>query len=426
MSASMPHASSYFVTLLTFLVAFPATTSRADLVRLKNGGELRGEVEKGAGTNDTTLVIETLSGVVVTLARVDVEFVTYRRRVFEEYETRARLTPRELEPQWELAVWCRENGLLDQRDHHLEQVVEFDPDHAEARRLLRHVQHRGEWMPQEEAMRAQGYVKYRNRYVTPQELALIEKTAADREAEKQWYADVRRIASGLEHRSLKRRQSAAAELQAIDDPYAVPALVKNFADSPNAVLRMAFVNVLGRIPGGSPVGPLVDRALHDGDYEIRYRALNVITPERGEAAVPLLVRSLKSSDNNVVRRAANGLARYGGESIVPQLIEALVTRHEYRVAKPTTSGTIGFRSDGGPAGQGNVVLPPELQAMVQSGAIVQTPQYNPHARVKWVTVKPHIQNAEVHTALVKLTGEDFGYDERTWRLWWGSRKSAGS
>ena len=33
------------------------------------------------------------------------------------------------------------------------------------------------------------------------------------------------------------------------------------------------------------------------------------------------------------------------------------------------------------------------------------------------------QNVEVLAALRKLTHEDFGYDKRTWLLWWSSHKS---
>ncbi len=416
-----------FVATLLALAAIPLATCSADLVRLRNGGEIRGEVDKGAGTTDTTLSIETLSGVVVTVERADVEFVTYRRLVVEEYETRARLAADDLDSQWALAQWCRENGLLDERVRHLERVVEFDPDHEEARRLLRHVKFRGEWTTQEAAMRAQGYVKYRNRYITPQELELIQKTDLQRETEKKWYADVRRVVSGLEHRSTRRRAAALAELEAITDPAAVPALVKNFASAEHAAVRMVYVNVLGSIAGPAPIAPLVDRVLKDADYEVRYRALNLIGEERAEAAVPLLARSLKSDDNNVVRRAANGLARYGGQSVVPHLIDALVTQHKYKVAKRSTAGTLGFRSDGsGMTNPGQLSLPLELQAMMRNGAIVQTPQSNPHARVKWVTVKADVRNTEVHTALVKLTGQDFGYNERTWTLWWASRKSGGT
>ena len=39
-----------------------------------------------------------------------------------------------------------------------------------------------------------------------------------------------------------------------------------------------------------------------------------------------------------------------------------------------------------------------------------------------VHVKYDLQNAEVLSALKKLTGESFGFDKRTWRLWWLAQK----
>jgi HEAT repeat protein len=414
------------VALIVALAGVAAAPVRADLVRLRNGGEIRGEVDKSEGVDGPTVTIESLSGIVVTVPRDEVEFVTYRRLVVEEYETRDRHTPHEVAAQWELAEWCKQQGLVAERERHLERVVELETDHAEARKALRHVRQDGVWMSREESMRRQGYVEYRRRWITPEELALIEQTEAERDAEQEWYANVRRLVIGLEHRSPQRRQEAVAELSLIADPHAVPALVKNLAEHENKAVRLLYVNVLGNVPGGAGVGPLVDRSLYDANYEVRYRAVNVLVEENRPAAAGLYVQSLKSDDNQVVRRAANALARFGGEQVVPDLVDALVTRHEYRVAQQSTGDTLGFRTDGGGmVNPGQTSLPPDLQALAQSGgAIVRTPT-NPHARVKWVNVKYDVRNAEVLTALVKLTGQDFGYDERTWRLWWASKKNLG-
>lgn len=421
---------------LLVLVATGPSSARADLIRLSNGGELHGVVDRDASTGATggigtavptegDIVIETLSGLVVTVDRADVAFVTFRRRVVEEYEFRARRTPREVEPQRELADWCHANALTDERDRHLEVIVELAPDDRDARERLRHVQHNGEWMSRDEQMQKQGYVKHRNRWVTRQELALIEKTDAEREAERTWYAEVKRMAAGLRHRSLQRRQESLVELSRIEDPHAIPALIRNFAEHGDRSVRMLFVDILGNVPGGAAVGPLVQRSLYDPDYEVRYQSLNRIGEERGPAAVGMFVAALDSDDNQIVRRAASALGRFGGEQIVPDLVDALVTRHEYRVAQKTMNGTMGFRADGsGMVNPGQLAVSPELAATIQQGAIVHTPG-SPHARVKWVRVKYDHRNEEVHAALVKLTGEDFGYDERTWRLWWASKKNGG-
>lgn len=408
--------------------------AHADLVRLVNGGEVRGVVERSdtiptTSTVRTTVptgdvVVETLSGLVVTLDRRDVEFITFRRRVVEEYESLARHTPREVEAQRELADWCHDNGLVDERNQHLEVLVELAPDDVEARTTLRHVKYNDEWMTREESMARQGYVRHRNRWVTQQELALIEKTEAERDTERQWASTIRRLVIAM--RSPRRQQEVLAELAAIDDPLAVPALVRTFADHTDRSVRMIYVDVLANIPGPAPVEPLVQRSLRDADPQVRFAAMNHIEGTRGPIAVPMFANALKSDDNQVVRRAASAIARFGGEEVVPQLADALVTRHEYRVAQRTTSGSMGFNTDGsGMVNPGKLSVSPEMAAMIQQGAVV-LPSQNPVGKVRWVRVKYDHRNAEVHDALVKLTGRDFGYDERTWRLWWGSRKANGS
>ena len=55
-----------------------------------------------------------------------------------------------MEGQWKLAEWCHEHGLPDQRKTHLQRVIELDPDHVEARRLLGYSKIDGKWMTQEE------------------------------------------------------------------------------------------------------------------------------------------------------------------------------------------------------------------------------------------------------------------------------------
>ena len=54
--------------------------------------------------------------------------------------------------------------------------------------------------------------------------------------------------------------------------------------------------------------------------------------------------------------------------------------------------------------------------------IVNTPNQPPKPKRKMVVKRDH-QNAEVLTALQRITGKNFGYDERTWRLWWNAEKS---
>ena len=401
-----------------------AAVARADLIRLKNGGEVRGTVDRKIGVNADPVVIETLSGATVSVERRHIDFVTRRPLKVEEYETRARATPNTVEAQWELAEWCRENGLSSQRNEHLEQVLRLDPDHEKAHYGLGHTNENGEWVSRDEIMESQGYVKHKGRWITPQELEILEKSKAELDAEREWYPKVRLWLGWLNGRHEERRRDGLTELKKIDDPHAVAALARNLRDDPNKELRALYVEILGNISGSKPVGPLVAQSLQDVDYEIRYAALNAIEPDLYPVAMPLYLRELKNKLNVTVCRAAAALERVGDESVIPALIEALVTTHHYKVQVPDQSSTYSFRSDGGAAtGTDQLGLTPEMQALVASGqAYVQVARPIPK-RMRQVVIARDHQNAEVLTALQKLTGQSFGYDERSWKLWLAAQKS---
>ena len=58
------------------------------------------------------------------------------------------------------------------------------------------------------------------------------------------------------------------------------------------------------------------------------------------------------------------------------------------------------------------------------GAIVLN-NTSPNIPKKTVLVKVDHWNQDVLASLQKITKRDFGYDERTWHLWWVAEKTAG-
>lgn len=414
------------------------SVAAADVIRLTNGGELRGTIsgteqspdETQRSANDGPVSIKTLSGATVVVDRDQIEFATRRPVILEHYEVRAQQTADTVEAQWALAEWCREHNLESERKVHLERVIELDPDHEKAHHALGHTKHNGEWTTRDAVMKAQGYVKYKGRYVTPQELEIIKKSAAERKAEQAWYPKVRLWQTWLTGRDPDRRNLGLANLKAINDPDAVTALAHFLSDDSNKAVRGLYVKILGQIPGIEPVAALVKQSLFDADYEVRYQALNALSPEQYEAAMPLYVRALQDEKNAVVVRAADALRRIGDERAVPNLIDALVTTHRYQIRVPSSNQfNLGFGTNGTFANPGQVPLPPDVEAALRTGQLPQgvivlppqVPTLPQKARV--VTVERTYKNSEVLSALKTLTGKSFGYDERTWRLWWASQKS---
>jgi len=401
-------------------------TAHSDLIRLKSGGEVRGQIQRKAGTSlKAPVTIVTLTGSRLIVDRADIEFVTRRSLKIEEFETRFRAAPDTVEAQWALAEWCRQNLLRTQRQTVLKRVIELQPDHEAAHRALEHQWHDGKWFTRDAWMESQGYVKYRSKYVTVQELELLKKTRQELVEEREWSKKIRLWHTWLNGRNQKRSAVALAELQQVDSPQAVSGLRRNFWEDKNPHVRSLYVQILSQIPGTSPVSALVEQSLHDPEYEIRYAALNGIADEHAAQARELFVRALRHDSNAVVCRAGIGLQRVGDQSVVLALIDAVVTRHRYRVRVPE-SNSISVNKDG-TAATGTQALPVELQAAIRSGqfpngVVVQgTPE--PVVRTRIVQVVQDHRNEEVHTALRKLTGKNFGFDKRTWRLWWTAYKN---
>jgi hypothetical protein len=409
------------------LVAMLATQARADLIRLNNGGEIRGSVQHKtdlAGRTEVSIV--TLTGARIVVSRSDIEFVTPRSIELEIYESRVRTLPDTIEAHWELAEWCRQNKLTRQRTEQLEAVLALDPDHEAAHKALRHTFHNGEWLSQEELMRSRGYIRHKNRWVTQQELDLIEKSAAEREAEQKWYGKIRLWAGWLTGRHPERRQEAIANLTALSDSDAVPAMQQFLAQHENPDVRLLCVRVLARLPGLKPLRPLVERSLDDEESTIRSEAIAGLSPDQHEGAIELYLSALTHDLNVVVRRAALALRSIGTQAEVDELIDALVTEHRYKVTVKIQDQSYAVGSDGSIGMAQGTMLPPEVEGALRTGqlpygAVVIPPRSA--VRTKTITVKRAEQNPEVRETLKQLTGQDFGYDQRTWHLWWAAQQT---
>lgn len=417
-----------FLLLLTTCASLmPATCSsvRADMIKLKNGGELRGELRRdGNVLTDPVVDIKTIYGSRVRVERTDIEFLTTRSQKVERYETRLRRTPQTVSDLWDLAEWCRTNGMMTERNDNLNQILELDPDHEPAHKALKHVRRDGQWMTRDEWKRSQGYVKHRGRYITTQELELIEKTSAERERESKWYKKVKVWHARLRDNSPQKRQTALDNLRDIDTDDAVAAVAYHLHNDNDRNVRLLMVELLAKLPGKKPIKPLVEQSLQDVELEIRRTSLESIPQDRAELAMAYYIQALRNSYNRTVQRAAAALASFGDPRVAPYLIEALVTTHRYKVRVRDNSGRVSFNANGGFSQNGSG-LPPEVELRLRAGQYpngVIIDRSNEIQITKVVNVTRQHQNAEVLKALQTLTEQSFGYDQRTWRLWWTSQQ----
>jgi len=413
----------------------------ADIVKLKNGGEVRG-VLKGSisagrpgsrlesrqhGKANSLVRIETIRGTVVEIDRHEIEFVSRRRLAVEIYETKAAKTPETVEDQLKLANWCRKNKLLRQNKIHLRKVIELDPNHALARRSLGYQRVSGGWMTRDEIFRSQGLVKYQGRYITPEELEIRSKSDDIRNLEKDWYKKIFRWTKSLTKNNSKNAFVARSKLLAIKDPHAVSAIAKLLGSRKERAVRLLSVQILAGIPGITPLPPLVSQSLFDRSTEVREYAFRSIMPERHRQALPYFLEGLKNPDNRIVRRAGLKLEEIVLEQSIPALIQAVTTFHLYNVEVPDNH-KMTFNSDG-TMGQKNILqlLPPNIVRGLLAGQYpygVKIHHWGGNAKpsTKTVTVRLEQRNKEVLSALRKLTGENFNYDKRTWLLWYEANK----
>ena len=409
-----------------------AGSLRADLVKLSNGGELRGRIIRNASTGKPSselIQLETLTGATIIVQKSDTQFVAMRSLVVEEYESRARKIEDTLEAHWELSEWCRQKALSKQREVHLLKVVEHDMHHEKAQAALGRVWNEGAWIDRDELMASQGYVKFKGRYVTTQELDVIQKTTAELEQEREWFQKIKLWHGWLIGRHEERRQQGLVALQTVNDPHAAPALIRFLCGDSRRDLRMLGATVLARLPGAKAVAGLVKMTLFDSDAEVRYTSLNGITPENFEYAQPAFIKELRSEYNAVLSRAAAALGRVGDERAIAPLIDALITTHRYNVPSSELPGqSYSYRTDGS-FGSGTT-LPPDVEAAMRTGqlpqgAIILDGSKSPNAPKKMVLVKVDHWNQDVLASLQKITKRDFGYDERTWHLGWAAEKTTG-
>jgi hypothetical protein len=345
--------------------------------------------------------------------------------VVEEYETRRRALDDTVEAHWDLAEWCRQKSLAKERETHLLRVTELDPEHTQAHRALGHIRHKGKWASRDEVMTGRGFVKYKGKYVLPQELEMILKEERVSDAERAWFRRVRTLHTWLDGDHAERQSEALAALRSIKEPDAVSALSRSFKAVPNEPQRLLYVEILSHIEGERPLQPLILQSLWDESQDVRKAAIRGVRHKDVDKALPAYLRGLKNGLNLIVNRAGAALGELGNQTVVPNLIDALVTRHSYTILVPDPATS--FRTDGTMAGPGQPVLPPEIELMLAAGQLpygVQVQQFSAAPpRMKEVPIEKDEENPSVLDALTTLTGEDFGYDEPAWRRWFNAHQN---
>ena len=391
----IPMVAILGVVSLVFSLVF-ATVARGEIFELHSGGKVVGELLNPDEKPREKYIVKTPSGGKVTLDVSRVKNVVKPTEKQLEYEKIRRHFPDTVAGQIELAEWCKEHKLPKERKRHLARVIELDPEHREARRLLGYYFLEGEWKTTEQVMRDRGMVKGpQGKWYFPQEIELLEQHRAEELRLKEWRQNIRRWREWLD---TERAGEAVDHFRAIQDSFAITALSESLAEEPNPERRKLYLGALANIGAVGAIRELAKAAMRDENEDVRLTALELMEQDPPSEAIDLFLDGLRDKDNNVVNRAAVGLAHMNDKVATGPLIDALVTKHSYKVVIGSPGTSTGFNSNGGIG-----------MSQGQSQRIVSN----------------MVNNPSVLDALVKITeGINFQYDVELWKNWFASQRKA--
>ncbi|MCP4194031.1 MAG: HEAT repeat domain-containing protein [Planctomycetaceae bacterium] len=380
-----------------------AADASADILVLRNGGRLEGEILKRTelrGEREATAYIVRLkTGVRLKIDGREVRKVVADSPAHSQYKKLLADMPNTAVGHWSMAEWCQQQNLRQQRTYHQQQVLQLDPNHEKARRSLGYTRFNGKWGKRDDRMRAQGYELFEGKYMLPQQIAIKKRNRNNDLAQKKWRRDLKTLRSQLNG---ARQAQAKEQFKTIKDPRAVMALQEMLKSEELAEVREIYVDALGHIKGPAAISALITSSLDDPDLEVRLRAVDHLRRIGPEPAVRTFSKSLQSKSNRTINRAGVALGRLGNTDAVLPLIDSLITRHE-RIVKPANAITPSFsRNSDGSGGMNGLSVGGGPKKVVRN-----------------------LKNQSVLEALISLTDQNYQYSKLDWKEWYIRQQEAG-
>jgi hypothetical protein len=417
---------------------------RADVIVLRGGGEIQGKVIPNAKKPDTVQVLLLNGRNPLTFQKKQILQVIPKASPLDGYLTRRDKVGPTAQAEYDLGLWCEQNGLGDLAKIHYEAALGYDRDFAPAHKKLGHVEHDGHWLSREELNQVQGLVKYKGKWVTEEERAKRDESAQVTASQASWVKRIRLLRQSILGGTTDRRREAENELMQIGDAEAVVPLVRVLGKD-DVPMRLILAHALGGIAGKEAARALVNMILAEPEAEVRGSVLDRLKERDEPGIVPQLVKALGSENIKVVNRAAWALGNLDAIMAVPRLAGALISTEE-RIVLVDGNGQIQGNNNAGMgmtpglspqimAFNGSSIgylLPPAVGPGVVAFGATSAPFFspaqlnsnnylgvgaNPNRGPQLRAVTYTYENTEVLTALVKLTGQDFGYDGAAWRRW---------
>ncbi len=205
---------------LLLLLVPVAATATADEIVLRNGGRLTGEI---VSQDEKRVVIDTGPGQIV-VPRSQVARVTGGSSAIATYRARAaRLDERDTAGWLALARWAKQNGLSTQAREAWNHVLSIDPQNTPAHLGLGDVQVAGQWLSEDEAFRARGFVQFEGRWVRPEDRSAVVAERAESAVLRQREVEAQARASEAAARAREAESRArAAAVEPTPPPAGIP------------------------------------------------------------------------------------------------------------------------------------------------------------------------------------------------------------
>jgi len=373
-----------------------------EVFKLSSGGMIEGTLLNPNQSPRITYQIRTPAGN-IELGKTIVRDVVAFSAELKQYQHFLTKMPKTVQGHAQMAQWCDQNNLPEKRDFHWSEILQLEPDNAEARKMLGYVKFRNKWIIRDEWMRNQGYVRDGGSWRFPQDIKMEESETEHRQNQIEWKKQVRVWVSWLK-RGGDRAQVAVTEFKKIQDPYAADSIIEVLQEEPSSEIRQVLVDSISRINTGETTFALTQVAFQDPAPNVRDQAIIALEQRDHTLAVNYLIRKLSSDDNSEINRAASILGRLKHPAAIRPLMDALVTTHRYVENSASDPNRINatFSKDG------------------NTGRV---PGMN-FGSAKAKVVKRDVANQAVLTALLESTGGEinYQYDERAWKFWYANQQ----
>jgi len=319
---------------------------------------------------------------------------------------------------YRLALQLEAAGEPDLAAKAYQRVLDVEPEHRAARRALGYELVGDRWLRGDDLCRARGFIHHDGRWMTAQEFA--EATRPAREAAEQQAGEARVLAllGAIASEEPERVANARRRLAVEDARFKLAPLAKALRCQP-ASLRIYAAEELGRLDDPLAVPALLKRAVQDPDENVRAAVVDALREIGEPSTVHPLGRALDSRYVEVRVAAAQALGRLGDEVGAAYLIKKWEARSgDFPRVYFSQVRQISYIQDFDvEVAQTSFIADPVVgvlqEGVVQAMKVLATEQ-----------TFSTIERVAYQNALENLSGQGLGGDVRAWRRWWNQNEDA--